>query len=70
MDDVIAVITVMGFIFLIAIFLFFAINTILEAYHYSFSLGNDVTIIFVLLNGIVLVLYGSLLNQQDSEVKI
>lgn len=70
MDDVIAVIILMGLVFLIAIFLFFAINTIIEAYHYSSSLGNDVTIIFVLLNGLILVLYGSLLNQEDSEVKI
>ena len=70
MDEFIATMILIGFLAVIAMFLFFAVTTIISIYSYNFYLGNDVVILFVLLIGLVIILYGSLLNQEDSRVKI
>ena len=70
MDEFIATMILIGFLAVIAVFLFFAVTTIISIYNYNFYLGNDVVILFVLLIGLVIILYGSLLNQEDSRVKI
>ena len=70
MDNFIATLAIIGFLFLFSMFLFLSVTTIISIYQYNYLLGNDVVVLLSFSSAIAIILYAILLNQEDSEVKI
>jgi hypothetical protein len=70
MDNFIATLIGFAILFLISMFLFLSVTTIISIYQYNYLLGNDVVVLLSFSSAIAIILYAILLNQEDSEVKI
>ena len=70
MDNFIATLAIIGFLFLFSMFLFLSVTTIISIYQYNYLLGNDVVVLLSFSSSIAIILYAILLNQEDSRVKI
>ena len=70
MDNFIATLAIIGFLFLFSMFLFLSVTTIISIYQYNYLLGNDVVVLLSFSSAIAIILYAILLNQEDSRVKI
>ena len=62
MDNFIATLAIIGFLFLISMFLFLSVTTIISIYQYNYLLGNDVVVLLSFSSAIAIILFAILLN--------